>query len=315
MNYRNHILALGLILTTLFSFLPVTARAQLPELPSGRIPGVDTLIFAPLPTVPISNPAIEAKETGISIFGFTIPISWDGLAIVIAKKFIERIVESTVLWINTGFEGNPAYATNPRQYFTDIADGVAGEYIAGSDLGFLCSPFQTQVRLALLKQYTQPRPFQCTFTGIAGNLDAFYNDFNQGGWDAWFSMTQNNANNPYGAYLDAQIELDSRIAKKIGLESQQLDWNAGFLSFAECAKWEEIIIEEDVDGNLITERGKCLEREPVKTPGKVIEGRLDRVLGTDLTQLELADEFDELISALLGQVLQKSVFSAQGLFR
>jgi len=37
-------------------------------------------------------------------------------------------------------------------------------------------------------------------------------------------------------------------------------------------------------------------------------------LGTGLRQLELADEYDELVSALMGQLLRSTVFGAQGLF-
>ncbi|MDP3763912.1 MAG: hypothetical protein Q8Q92_04745 [bacterium] len=266
-----------------------------------------TMAIDTLPPIPVSDSALRDKEAGITIFGFTVPgFSWDGLAIIITKKFIERMVDSTVNWINSGFEGNPAYVTDPKQYFTDIADGVAGEFISGSDLGFLCSPFQTQIRLALQKQYVQLNPFQCTLTQAVGNIDAFYNDFSQGGWDGWFAMTQNNANNPYGSYIDAKVELDSRIASAVGLKNQQLDWGRGFLSFEKCPKGQEL------DPLLGT--GDCKVAKTILTPGAAIEGQLQNVLGTGLRQLELADEFDELVGALVGQLLQKTVFSVKGLF-
>ena len=114
-------------------------------------------------------------------------------------------------------------------------------------------------------------------------------------------MTQNDSNNPYGAYLEAQIELDARIAKALGIQSQQLNWNSGFLSWSECRKVHE-------------GTGKCLERGPVQTPGKVIESQLEGVLGSGVRQLELADEFDELVSALFVQLLKQVVFGVKGLF-
>ncbi|MEK7227527.1 MAG: hypothetical protein AAB641_01385 [Patescibacteria group bacterium] len=308
MTYKKNILVLGLLLLILAPALPIPLRAQ--ELPSGPIPGLPS--YGSLPTVPIRNPAFEAKETGIKIFGFNTGMSWDGIAIAIAKKFIERMVDSTVKWINNGFEGNPGYVTDPKQYFSDIADGVAGDFIAGSDLNYLCSPFQTQVRLALLKSYNELLPFQCTLTGVVKNIEGFYDDFSQGGWDGWFAMTQNNVNNPYGAYLEAKIELDSRLAEKLGIESQKLDWGKGFLSWQDCIEWE-ILPGPTQDGQPL--KGQCLKRGPIKTPGSIIESQLENTLGTGLRQLELADEFDELIGALLGQLLEKSVFSAKGLFQ
>ena len=303
MKYNHRIIATLLLVAIIAPLFPVPVKAQLPALPGGAISGVNAGIGA-IPTVPISNPAIEAKETGISIFGISIPISWDGLAIIIAKKFLERMVDSTVDWINTGFDGNPAYLDDPKQYFADVADGVAVEFIEGSDLGFLCSPFQTQVRLALMKSYVQRNPFQCTLTDVVANIEAFYSDFNQGGWEAWFSMTQNDANNPYGTYLDARVELDSRMASAINIKQEQLDWGRGILSYEVC--------EGDIQGPPALGQ-KCPGPSRIITPGAFIEGQMQNVLGTGVRQLELADEFDELIGALLGQLLRESVFSSNGL--
>ena len=286
-NYKK-IVALALISTFTLVY-PVATWAQ--------EEAADTI-----PPVPISDAAMRSKEVGITIFGITIPgVTYDSIAIGIAKITLEEILNETIEWVNNGFEGNPAYATDPAKFFTDIADGIAGDFIAGSDLGFLCSPFQAQIRLALQKYHTQRRQFQCTMTGVVANIEAFTNDFSQGGWDGWFVMTQNDVNNPYGAYIQAQIELDSRIAKALGIQDKQLKWDSGFLSWADCD-------EEDPD------TGECLQRGPVKTPGKVIESQLEGELGTGIRQLELADELDELINALFTQLLKQLVFGAQGLF-
>lgn len=293
MNYLK-LTTLPLLLTLILS-LPLQALA------------IDTL-----PPIPVSDSAIRDKEAGITIFGFTVPgFSWDTVAIVITKTIIERVVDSTVQWINNGFEGNPGYVTDPQQYFSNLADGIAGEYIASSDLSYLCSPFQAKVRLALLKSYNQRPAFQCTLTQSVRNIEAFYDDFSQGGWAGWFAMTQNNANNPYGSYLDAKIELDRRIANKLNIEDKKLDWGKGFLSYQDCTAYE--LAGMNPDNTPIN--GACIERSgPIKTPGTVVEAQLEGVLGTGVRKLELADEFDELVGALLGQLLNKSIFSIKGLF-
>ena len=296
MNYKKYIAAT--LFLSLSLSLPLQALA------------VDTL-----PPIPVSDSALRDKEVGITIFGFTVPgFSWDTLAIVITKKIIERVVDSTVKWINNGFEGNPAYVTDPRQYFSDLGDGIAGDFISASSspINFLCSPFQVKVKLALLKSYNEAPAFQCTLTNTVANIEAFYDDFSQGGWDGWFAMTQNNANNPYGAFLEAKVELDSRIAKKLGLENQKLDWGRGFLSYQDCTAHELAGWNAQTNTPI---NGACVERGgPIKTPGSVIESQLEGVLGTGVRKLELADEFDELVGALLGQLLEKSIFSIKGLF-
>lgn len=249
----------------------------------------------------------------------------DAVARALAQAILQSMIEQTVNWANTGFEGNPAYVTDPKQYFTDIADGVAGNFIAGNDLGFLCSPFQAQVRLALQKQYIQPAIFQCSLTEVVGNIDAFYDDFSQGGWDGWFAMTQNSANNPYGAYLDAQVELDSRIASAIGIQSQQLDLNQGFLSWAECEVVNPpmFINVPGEDGNLPSRQtnpaympgyaeGECLKRGQIQTPGSVIKSQLEQVLPANLNRFINAQHLEDLISAFVVGALNRYVFNNDG---
>jgi len=223
------------------------------------------------------------------------------VAVQLANIAVQKVVSSTIEWANSGFDGNPAYITDPKQYFTDIADGVAGEYIQGTDLGFLCSPFQANIRLSLAQQYYKPRQFQCTLTGITGNIEDFYTDFSSGGWDSWFSMTQNPTNNPYGAYIEAKIELDSRLASAVGLEKTQFDLNQGFKNVTEC-------LETDPD------TGKCTKEGPVKTPGSVIKSQLDRVLPSGLEKLIGVQTAEQLIVAFAQGLLQRYVFGDKGLF-
>src|SRR3990167_1317680 len=242
----------------------------------------------------------------------------DAVGTGIAQAMIDRIVRSTIKWAQSGFQGNPAYVIDPRQYFTDLADGVAGEFILGSELGFLCSPFQTQVRLALQRQYAESRPFQCTLTGVVGNIDAFYSDFSQGGWDGWFVMTQNNANNPYGAFINAQVELDSRLADAIGLENKKLDWDRGFRSFTTCKPGKELTeaqAEALRQQGMNFNAGDCREDDKqISTPGSVIQEQLNEVLPSGLKKLQVAQSIDQLISAFATGLLTRYVFGPKGLF-
>mgnify|MGYP001560383010 CR=1 FL=1 len=224
----------------------------------------------------------------------------DNFAMILAQQMIDRMVQSSVKWMQSGFEGNPAYVTDPRQFFTDIADQTAGSFIE-KDLGYLCSPFQANIRLSLIQEYYEPQPFQCTLTKVVDNIEGFFDDFSQGGWDAWFSMTQNPTNNPYGAYLKAKIEMDSRIASAVGLQREQLDWNQGFLSWSEC------IVPDPMTG-------ECLARGPVQTPGSTLKAQLDKVLPSGLEKLVTAQHMDQLISGFAAGLLNKYVFGSKGLF-
>ena len=80
----------------------------------------------------------------------------DGFFHLAAKVFLRAMVRSIIQWINSGFQGAPAFVTDLRGFLVDVADEIAGEFIYQSDaLRFLCSPFQLDVRIALAGTYSR----------------------------------------------------------------------------------------------------------------------------------------------------------------
>lgn len=207
----------------------------------------------------------------------------DGVLWAIAKIFIQRMTAGVVSWINSGFNGAPAFVSNPQAFFLNISDKLAGEFIRNHpDLNFLCSPFNTEVRLALTSQYSDPfgDRVRCTLTGVVGNIQDFTNDFGNGGWIAWHTMTQQSANNPIGAFLEADSQMRLNIDNAKITEKAKLDWGRGMLSWTD-------------DSGVI------------QTPGAVIHDQLSNALGSGYRTLELADEFNEIIAALIGQLVNR----------
>jgi len=257
-----------------------------------------------LPTFGIVfDPVHNASTIAQTILAFA-----DMAARAIAQAILLDMINSTVDWARSGFDGNPAYITNPRQYFTNIADGTAGEFILGSDLGFLCSPFETQIRLALQRSYAgRSNQFSCTLTDVVDNIDDFYRDFNTGGWDAWFVMTQTSQGNPYSAFIETRGELNRRLASELGLSHSQYELNEGFLSWERCPEGYEPPTGGDV----------CLFGVPkeVATPGNVIKSQLDEVLPANLNRFINAQHLEDLIGAFVSGALNRFVFGEEGLFR
>ncbi|HRH25327.1 MAG TPA: hypothetical protein PLD99_00010 [Parcubacteria group bacterium] len=249
----------------------------------------------------------------------------------LAQKMIDDIVQSTIKWANTGFDGNPAFITDTGSYFGNIANGVVGDAINDTSFGFLCSPFQAQIRLSLVKQYTQNTSnYQCTLSEIGVNIDNFYQDFNQGGWDAWLKMTQEDQNNPQGAFLKAKLDIDSRLANTLSVSREDRVLNTGFMSKTTCLKKNQPpnmatmaryydadpeeaqnILNEYPNWNPNKEPTACLEEE-VTTPGSVISNQLNKALGSGVDKLISADDIDSLASALLAGLLQRHVFNDKG---
>lgn len=247
-----------------------------------------------------------------------------GLALALGKMILAAITQSIVNWINSGFNGSPSFVTNPGQFFTDIADRVAGEFILGSDLAFLCSPFKLQIQLALAVNYGSGTggngPAACTLSGVIDNIDGFFDDFSQGGWGGWFSMTQSANNNPYGAYLNAESALSVKIAGQRDIELMKLNWGNGFMSFEECEDGTIVMggsAQQEEGGVVIREgqsaRGGDHGNCEVKTPGKLIEGTLQKTTDLPLEQLGVADDLDKIFNALGFQLIKQIMGGIGGL--
>ncbi len=237
---------------------------------------------------------------------------FDQIAWSVAKIAIQQITRSTIAWINSGFQGNPAFVSDPGQFFGDLADQVLGEFIKGSDLAFLCSPFKIEITKALIQNYYQNRvPLSCTLSGVLNNVQNFANFTSvsdgsgrgflaNGGWRGWLDVAGPEGNNPYDAYADTQAKLGARLLTTTGNFQQELNFGQGFLSWRDCST---------VSGDHGPGDSKC----PIVTPGSVIVDQLNHTLGATVDTLVTADEFNEIISALMSQLLSQ-VLGGTGLF-
>lgn len=262
-----------------------------------------------LPPVPVSDAAVRQKTVGlITVFGITIPgLSLDGLMIAFARHLIDNLTNSTINWINSGFHGSPQFMQDPIGDLGNIANGIAGSYIQSIGAGALCSPFRLNIEIALRNAFlqNQRRPgqsstAQCTFTGTIANLQNFIDgDFSKGGWQGWFEMTQTPTGNPYGSYLQAQATIQSDQARSLEVAKMQADWGQGFLSHDTCKQNPQ-----DPNGPQV-----CVTR----TPGSVINSQLEKVLGSEVDQLNLTTDFNQIMTAILGQLTKRVFSGAQGL--
>jgi hypothetical protein len=240
----------------------------------------------------ISQEAIRLKEYLL-----------DGIAFAVINMILQQMSRSIITWINSGFQGSPAFIQDLGGFLTGIADRVAGDYIWGSDLNFLCSPFQLDIRLALDIQYRQTRNFaiqnQCTLSGVVGNMQNFINgNFLAGGWNGWFTMTQSASNNPYGAMLMASEQFSARLSNSKGQEAKLLDFGKGLLSVKQCVD----------DGT-----GSGGEQCNIVTPGTAIESQLNASLDGGRQRIQVADEINEIVAALFSQLVTQAFSGIGGL--
>ncbi len=263
------------------------------------------------------------------------------LAKIMIITLIRNIGASVVSWVNSGFQGKPSFVTDLGGTLLDAADQAVGQFIEGTDLGFLCNNFSFQIRIALALKYSQPfrNKSQCSVTKIASNVSNFADNNGGKGWDNWLQVTTQPQNNAYGAYLIADSELSQRAFQAAGIKEKKVSLGQGFLDFETCDEYETAQQNNDRLGittsdsatpgqytKTTTANGKTTSavfssqdtapqctKSSTKTPGTIIASKLSSTLGQSDIQAAVATEIDDVIAATMNQLAQKIITGASGL--
>lgn len=316
----------GILIVTLITpaiFIPQRASAQLATVDAGNI-AQNTITAASSVVSSASTYSLQLKEFVL-----------DGLMNVLVKQMIRQMTQSVVNWINSGFEGSPSFLQNPGAFFLDVADQVTGAFLAkyGGPLTALCSPFSLDIQIALRFKYhpNVMKRYTCTLNTIIGNaknasfsINGFTaGDFKQGGWPAFVSLSTEPQNNIYGAYLQAEAELSWRVASARSQQRDEISQGKGFLSWKTCkdngseeafyAKKDLEKVEKGSEEEFYAKQEVAKHQTcTIQTPGSVISSSLEGQLGSGLRQLEIADEINEIVNALVAALITK-VLGGSGL--
>lgn len=219
----------------------------------------------------------------------------DGIVWTLMNAVIEEMLRSMTQWVSNGYEGQPTFLADPDGFYTGVADGVVGTYLADTSpfMKSLCSPFSVNIKYALDLTYAKTRaaPVTCTLSDMRTNITNFFEKgitFNDGGrgWNNWFKVTQDAQYNPYGTIFSGMESLSVEIDSAKEREMKSVDQSKGFLAKQNC---------EDVPD---TVNGGVYKQCTTVTPGSVLEGQLNLSLGGAQRRVEAADEFNELLAAV-----------------
>lgn len=249
------------------------------------------------------------------IGGLALP-SWDSMGYCIVNSMIIYIADSTLQWINTGFEGNPAFLANPDQFFKDLANQEKVAFIQnlayGANSG-VCDVFKSSMVSAILSRYGQNQRgygqgYQnggygqgynsgsnfngCSFDQKPGQLNLFVggNFTEGGGWNSWYKLTQSPQNNPYDTYFRTNDRMNSQTQAVELSKTRELNWNNGYLSFRKCENEKQ-------------NKKDC----PITTPGTVIQSKLNSTLNLGTNRLVLAEKFDQVVTAVIDQLITTAI--------
>lgn len=122
------------------------------------------------------------------------------------RQVLAMITNDIINWINGG--GRPRFVSDWKGFLADAADAAAGAFIDEYlGMGWLCEPFDLDIKIALLPEPRFEERVRCTLSDIVDNIEDFYEDFTKGGWQAWVRLVEPR-NNIYGAYL---LALDAKM--------------------------------------------------------------------------------------------------------
>lgn len=348
---------------------------------------ITTMIVSSFSFLPAKRAQALAVPTTCGLFDvYCIMDNWkefvgNRLAVMVANQLIQRMTASVVNWINTGFEGSPAFLTNPEGFFLDVGDQITGELIDKTGaLSQLCSPFSFDIRLNLainqVDMSSYNKRYTCTLGKVINNTRNAVNtagqnsgitlsgsrdgvalgnfidgDFSQGGWWGFVAYSTEPQNNPIGAYLMADLDLQSKIAEKKASVNADLNRGQGFLSWQKCTDvttgytsgqfdggelglsvaqeqqlhefGEHTVVTGQTDLNKATSIKKVKKNGVVaykscetQTPGSMIAGSLQRQLNVPTDKLVLvktiSDSIDAITGALVNQMFTQGLAALSG---
>jgi hypothetical protein len=299
--------SLALVLFAILLVSPLT----LPQRAHAQIPVTVTTDVSPTSLFQLAQQTISAVESSKNLLN---PIFYR-----IAQAAIQSMVRSTVNWINNGFQGSPAFATDLKGTLLDAADREAEGFVRSitANTG-ITSPFQNRIAQNVLAAYylsTSRDAFYLsnpyTLNRVTRDDAAFLRgDFSQGGFSAWFAETLNLPNSERGFNELARSAFYSRIDGVKGQIHEELGWGNGIFSWRKCDKSETYLGVADKQqqgyGLNLAEKKTCLESH-IETPGTVIAGTLNKHLGLGADSLIQADSFDEIVNALLSQLINQVI--------
>jgi len=216
----------------------------------------------------------------------------------------------------------PRYIDNWDEFFEKVVDDVGGAFIDQYlGAGYLCEPFDLDIKMALLEEYTFAEEVECTLSDIAANIRDFYEDFSQGNWEGWVSLTTPK-HHFAGAYILAEASKLEEEEEARETASQEALAGRGFLSLKSCIQGHLIADDtgETIDTCSSKEACESLEEsassfttfvcdnEKTETPGSVVSDMASNILSQPIDLLTgltkdiasaLPSEYQQYLQAIL----------------
>lgn len=204
---------------------------------------------------------------------------------ILKKTLLDRLVDRIIDWINGG-NVKAKIVGDWKEFLKQAGKDAVGELAQEVGAGFLCSPFNLQVRITLQEPQRFTQRVTCTLDSIVRNIQDFYGDFRKGDWLAYQTQWQPQ-NNYYGATLIALDEADKREDAAVTAAQNEAVAGGGFLSSKECDA-----------------QGHC----KIITPGKLVGDTVSEILvKTPISTILSAQDIDAYATAIANAAINRLV--------
>lgn len=304
---KGVVATLFIVFAFVATYTPQLPTSQVPEAEAGGFGGFATEVTQLLNRALLGANVVQTTITaGATSANFYLDSVLDTLGWAVAKRMVSIMVRDLINWVNSGFSGSPAFVQDFRGFLLNVADQEIGRVISelGSIGSFICSPFRLDAQVSIALQYSRSRTQQtaptCTLSGVISNIQGFISGIDPGnGLQDWIQITSTpETYTPYGAVLSAQATARARLINAEGEEIKLLDFGDGFLSQKLCRSVSGFTGSQDCS---------------IVKPGKIVQEALSFNLDTGRQSLVEADEINELIAALLGQLANQALSGVAGI--
>ena len=258
----------------------------------------------------------EQIADGLKEFGL------DTASYMAGQAMQEQLVNKTLEWATSGFEGNPFYVEDQGSFMKEFEDveilqmySTIDEFdfqnsFSGSEFSDFSFSDKNTI-LGILEINKIPLEEQLTPTLSTDQLSNFSSDFKNGGWDAWDELAKP-SNNAMGRKEIIENEYLKQVADAKEAAEQELAQNDGFQAKKECV--------DNSGGNAFgtdlssygfnvessyfsANNDPNCERYTTETPGSVISNTTNTSTSAQFASLPQIDEISEIASSALGSML------------
>ncbi len=224
---------------------------------------------------------------------------FDLLLRIVTSALIQFLTQQIIGWIQGG---GGDFVQDFEGFLRGQVDQRGGEFlnqIAGLNLcGNLGSFLNRGLRRSAGSGSRLSQKLTCTVTAIVANVQAYFQNFQNGGWPAFISYNLSPQNDPYAAYLIAFEEKILSEAARADAINQQYLTGQGFLGVQAQNQTCEY---DSYTGAPIG----CTTQSRVQTPGSLVTDELRKAVGSNFDFIVNSDELSEAIVAIANALVTR----------